>query len=96
MSKAALNQFIKTLSIELGHSGKIKSSMLKGKRQVSCVALHPGTVDTELSKPFHGGIPQKQIITPEQSAEGLLNVLDNFSREKNGSFYSFDGSELPW
>ena len=41
-SKAALNQLTKTMSLEF-----------ERKRQpVACVLLHPGTVDTDLSKPF--------------------------------------------
>ena len=41
-SKAALNQLMRTLSIELARANP-----------AACVAtLHPGTVDTELSKPF--------------------------------------------
>ena len=41
-SKAALNQMIKTASIEL---------KMKNKNAV-CVAIHPGTVTSKLSKPF--------------------------------------------
>ena len=41
-SKAALNQFVKTASIELTRRNK----------ESVCVALHPGTVDTALSQPF--------------------------------------------
>src|SRR5690606_7003232 len=41
-SKAALNQLVRTASIELARHNKA----------ALCVALHPGTVDTALSKPF--------------------------------------------
>ncbi|NIO42399.1 MAG: SDR family NAD(P)-dependent oxidoreductase, partial [Burkholderiales bacterium] len=47
-SKAALNMLIKTLSIELARRNP----------KAICVGLHPGTVDTALSKPFQSGIPQ--------------------------------------
>ncbi|CAH1259165.1 Hypp2183 [Branchiostoma lanceolatum] len=43
MSKCALNMATKNLSIELG----------RGRNKVICVSLHPGTVDTELSRPYH-------------------------------------------
>lgn len=41
-SKAALNQFVRTASIELA----------RANQEAICVAIHPGTVDTALSKPF--------------------------------------------
>ena len=41
-SKAALNQLNKCLSIEFGRK----------KHKIACIVLHPGTVDTDLSKPF--------------------------------------------
>ncbi|MBX2804763.1 MAG: SDR family NAD(P)-dependent oxidoreductase, partial [Hyphomicrobiales bacterium] len=53
-SKAALNQIIKTLSIELSRS----------RRGAICVGLHPGTVDTGLSKPFQANVPSPQLFSP--------------------------------
>jgi NAD(P)-dependent dehydrogenase (short-subunit alcohol dehydrogenase family) len=41
-SKAALNQFVRTIAIELSRQ----------RPESVCVALHPGTVDTSLSHPF--------------------------------------------
>lgn len=41
-SKTALNQLTKTMSVEFG----------RRKQLVSCILLHPGTVDTDLSAPF--------------------------------------------
>lgn len=41
-SKAALNQLTKTMSIEIARK----------KQNVACILLHPGTCDTDLSKPF--------------------------------------------
>ena len=43
-SKAALNMFIKTTAIEMARTHK----------HASVIGLHPGTVDTNLSKPFQG------------------------------------------
>ncbi|MGI9403521.1 MAG: SDR family NAD(P)-dependent oxidoreductase, partial [Hyphomicrobium sp.] len=64
-SKTALNMLIKTLSIELA----------KRKPKVLCVGLHPGTIDTALSKPFQSGVPHGKIFSPTQSAGRPLNVL---------------------
>ena len=41
-SKTALNQLNKCMSIEVARK----------KQNVACIVLHPGTVDTDLSKPF--------------------------------------------
>ena len=41
-SKTALNQLTKTMAIEC----------TRRKTNVSCIMLHPGTVDTDLSAPF--------------------------------------------
>ena len=41
-SKTALNQLTKTMAIEC----------TRRKMNVSCIMLHPGTVDTDLSAPF--------------------------------------------
>ena len=48
-SKAAQHQFTRTLSIEMKRKG------------VLCVALHPGTVDTGLSKPFQRNVPEGKV-----------------------------------
>lgn len=41
-SKAAVNQLTKCMALEFE----------RRKQAVSCILLHPGTVDTDLSKPF--------------------------------------------
>ena len=54
-SKAALNQLMRTLSIELARANPN-----------ACVAtLHPGTVDTDLSKPFQGNVPADKLFTAD-------------------------------
>ena len=58
MSKAALNMLVRTMAIEQARTAP--NSVL--------VALHPGTVDTRLSKPFTGRVPAEQLFTPAQSA----------------------------
>ena len=83
-SKAALNMVIKTLSIELA----------RRKPEALCVALHPGTVDTRLSKPFQAAVPAGGLFTPEQSAGRLLAVLDSLSPEQTGQFFAWDGQKI--
>ena len=85
-SKAALNMTIKTLSIELARRNPM----------ALCVALHPGTVDTALSKPFQGGVPQGKLFPSAQSARHLLEVLDALTAEQSGGLYAWDGERIPF
>lgn len=85
-SKAALNQFTKTLSIEVArkHSEAI------------CLALHPGTVDTLLSAPFQAGVSEARLFTPEYSANRLLQVIDQSDATESGQLVAWDGEVLPY
>lgn len=83
-SKAALNQLVKTASIELSRKWK----------QAALVAIHPGTVDTPLSQPFSkAGL---DVRPPEQAAVDILAVLRGLDASKNGAFLTYKGEELPW
>jgi NAD(P)-dependent dehydrogenase (short-subunit alcohol dehydrogenase family) len=85
-SKAALNMFMKTVSIEY-------------KRlcpQTIVVSLHPGTTDTNLSQPFQKNVPDDKLFSVERTVNQLLDIIDNLTDEDNGSFFSWDGSRLPW
>ena len=83
-SKAALNMIIKNAAIEIGRKNK----------QAIIVGLHPGTVDSDLSKPFQGNVADGKLFTPEYSAEKLLEVLDNLSAEQTGKCFAWDGEEI--
>ncbi|MGB5177711.1 MAG: SDR family oxidoreductase [Gammaproteobacteria bacterium] len=85
-SKAALNMCLKTLAIEWQRT----------LPNVAVAALHPGTTDTALSRPFQRNVPQQQLFTPERSVNGLLNVLDGLKPSQSGQFFAFDGERLPW
>lgn len=85
-SKAALNMIIRTLSVE----------MARRNANSVCVGLHPGTVDTKLSKPYQKGVEQGKIFSPEKSANYMLQVLDSLSPSNSGSIFSWDGAELPY
>ncbi len=83
-SKAALNQFVRTASIELRRS----------RPRAICVALHPGTVDTGLSAPFaKSGL---QVQPPALAAKRLLTVLAGLTVEDSGEFFDYRGERLPW
>jgi NAD(P)-dependent dehydrogenase (short-subunit alcohol dehydrogenase family) len=85
-SKAALNMGLKTLAIEWHRT----------LPNVAVAALHPGTTDTGLSRPFQRSVPQEQLFSPQQSAACLLHVLDNLKPSPTGQFLAFDGELLPW
>lgn len=85
-SKAALNQLLHTASIEL--------SRLNPN---SCVlSLHPGTTDTELSKPFQANVPADKLFTPSYSAERLLAQVELHGPAQTGTFWGWDGQPIPW
>ena len=83
-SKAALNMVLKTLAIEIGR--RFKNQIIIG--------LHPGTVDTALSKPFHGNVPEGKLFTPEFSAEKLLRVIDGIKAEDSGNLFDWTGKRI--
>lgn len=85
-SKAALNMILKTLSIEWKRS----------LPNVAVAALHPGTTDTALSKPFQQHVPANALFTPQQSVHFMMQVISNLNAKKTGHFWSFDGTILPW
>ncbi len=76
-SKSALNQVVKSLSIDLA------------KDDIKVVAVHPGWVQTDMGGP-------NALITPEQSAQGLHQVITGLTTEKSGGFINYNGEEIPW
>ena len=85
-SKAALNQMIKTASIELKRRNP----------NLIVAALHPGTTDTGLSKPFQKRVPADKLFSVEQTSEYLLSVMDGLGPEHSGGFFAWDGSRIEW
>lgn len=82
-SKAALNMLIKTASIELART----------KPNIALIAMHPGTVNSRLSKPFRG----QQIGRPALDAcTDMVNVIKSIEAKDTGSFVSYSGERLPW
>ncbi|MBA0856163.1 hypothetical protein Goshw_024239 [Gossypium schwendimanii] len=85
-SKAALNQLTKTISVEFARK----------KDPIACILLHPGTVDTDLSRPFQRNVPAEKLFTKEFSVQKLLNIINNAKQRDNGKFFAWDGQEIPW
>ena len=85
-SKAALNMFMRSISLEF----KRRSP------QTIVVSLHPGTTDTQLSKPFQKHVPPEKLFSVERTTSQLLAVIDQLTINDSGQFFSWDGSKLPW
>jgi NAD(P)-dependent dehydrogenase (short-subunit alcohol dehydrogenase family) len=81
-SKAALNQLVRTLAIE---------DKRRNDRGI-VVALHPGTVDTRLSKPFQSA--GRDLFKPDRAAVQLLDVLDGLKPQDSGRIFAWDGAEI--
>lgn len=86
MSKAAANQLVRTIAVELRRKAP----------GAIAVALHPGTVDTGMSQPFQRNLKPGQLVRPEDAAANLWRVMDRLTPEDSGRFLAWDGSEIPW
>lgn len=85
-SKAAHNMLLRTIAREWRIS----------HRNTTVVALHPGTVQSRLSKPFISPNYKNPVLTPQRSATALLQVISQLDTRHSGSFYDWQGEEIPW
>lgn len=85
-AKAAQNQLLHTLAIELRRLNP----------QSIVLALHPGTTDTNLSRPFQGNVAAHKLFTPDFVASALLAVIGARRPEDSGGFYAWDGAAIEW
>ncbi len=83
-SKAALNMMLRTIAIE--ERRRNPSSIIIG--------LHPGTVDTALSRPFQGNVAPRQLFDSARAAVQLLDVLDGLRPPDSGKIFGWDGAEI--
>ena len=82
-SKAALNQIIKTSSIEQKRLNK----------NLIMVSVHPGTVNTKLSSPFIG---KRKVQTPSEAATKIINLLETLTVADSGLFFDYNKNILPF
>ena len=83
-SKAALNMVLKNFAIEMGRRHK----------DLIIAALQPGTVDTELSKPFQGNVADEKLFTADFSAGALLDVLEGLTPADSGGLFDWQGQKI--
>jgi NAD(P)-dependent dehydrogenase (short-subunit alcohol dehydrogenase family) len=77
---------MRTVAIEYGRSSP----------KTIVVTLHPGTTDTDLSKPFQKNVPPEKLFPVDRTTTQLLTVLQSLTLQDSGQFFSWDGSRLPW
>lgn len=82
-AKAAQNQILRTASVEIARK----------RPDAIVVALHPGTVATGLSAPYGGSHTR---ISPQQSVQALLAVIDRLTPADTGSFWDWKGERVEW
>ncbi|KAL5405796.1 hypothetical protein PMIN06_000476 [Paraphaeosphaeria minitans] len=85
-SKAGVNQIVKTFDNHL--------RTVSGDKAMS-VALHPGTVKTEFSKDFWGGVKEGKLFETEFAAERLVDVVRSVGIEGRGRCWDWEGKEVP-
>ena len=85
-SKSALNMMLQCAAIELHRLN----------RQLKLIAFHPGTVDTDLSKPFQAHVPADKLFTAGHSASCLWRVMDGLDARDTGGFFAYDGSPIDY
>lgn len=85
-SKAALNMLVRNFAIEFA---------ARNPRGI-VVAVHPGTVDTDLSRPFQRNVPEGSLFEPKQSAMHILAVLESLSPGDSGGLFAWNGERIPY
>jgi NAD(P)-dependent dehydrogenase (short-subunit alcohol dehydrogenase family) len=83
-SKAALNMLIKNLAVEVKRT----------RPEAICAALHPGTVDTSLSKPFQKNVRPDRLFSTDLAADKLLKVMDGLIPAQSGNCFAWDGKQV--
>ncbi|MFQ1806182.1 SDR family NAD(P)-dependent oxidoreductase [Aeromonas veronii] len=85
-SKAALNMLLRCAAIELARRAP----------GVKLLAFHPGTVDTQLSRPFHANVPAGNVQSPELVADHLINLMNRLQPDGELSFLDWQGNPIEW
>ncbi|KAH8807820.1 putative short-chain dehydrogenase [Xylogone sp. PMI_703] len=89
VARAALNMLARKWSAPLKTDG------------VAIGLVHPGWVPvTDMGSSIVPWVEKNpssmEGITVEQSATGVINVLNGLTLESSGEFFNYDGSPLPW
>lgn len=85
-SKAALNMLFKNIAIEWQRKYKDRATVL---------LIHPGTVDTELSRPFQKNVTWK-LHTASEAAAQVIEVIRNSEPGDSGKLLDYNGEPIPF
>ncbi|HHQ4924869.1 TPA: SDR family NAD(P)-dependent oxidoreductase [Aeromonas veronii] len=85
-SKVALNMLLRCAAIELARRAP----------GVKLLAFHPGTVDTQLSRPFHANVPPENVQSPELVADHLINLMNRLQPDGKLSFLDWQSKPIEW
>lgn len=83
-SKAAVNMVLKNISIEVERKNK----------NAVVIGLHPGTVDTNLSKPFQANVKQGKLFTTDYAADQLFDVIRNCDVMDTGKLFDYNNDVI--
>ena len=83
-SKAAMNMILQTAAIELQRRNP----------DLRVVALQPGTVRSNLSKPFTAHVAH--LLDAEKSVAGMVEALKNLAPKSGAHFVDYKGQDIPW
>lgn len=85
-SKAAVNQITRTFDNHLKAAAGDKAM---------AIAMHPGTVKTDLSKEFWGNVKEEKLFEAEYAAGKLLEVVRSRGMGDRGRCWDWKGEEVP-
>ncbi len=85
-SKAALNMMLQCAALE----------MRRVNPAAKIMAYHPGTVDTPLSQPFQDNVDPEKLLSPEQAAGALDDVLATLEADGELSYFDWRGETIVW
>ncbi|CAJ1336446.1 unnamed protein product [Effrenium voratum] len=80
-SKAALNQVVRSSALELRRA------------KVCCFALHPGTVDTDLTAPFARARAKYSVQNVDEAARSHLDITLSRTMADAGRFFDWQAQE---
>jgi NAD(P)-dependent dehydrogenase (short-subunit alcohol dehydrogenase family) len=85
-SKAALNMLLKTAAIEYARRAN----------NVKLIAFHPGTTDTNLSRPFQHSVRKENLFAPDYVAEHLIKIMNTLEIDGELSFIDWENKAIAW
>lgn len=79
-SKASLNMVMKNLANQLKSKG------------IAVALIDPGPVDTDMMK----SLPKKMLRPVTTAGSDLIRITDQLTMQNTGTYWTFDGTVLPW